>query len=180
MQPIIRRGLSVFGACVFDSIMDEIVLQASLPCHQVMEFRRRSTKAKGDKFEQFCQLWLLAQGYECFLLKDIPIELGKELGLNLTRDVGIDLIFRMPGHVHFHAVQCKFRAEKKARVTWKSISTFLALCQRTGPWEKHLIMTNTSGCSWQGKRSSLGSKNISKHIQATLASNGTFWHPAGS
>jgi len=38
-------------------------------------------------------------------------------------------------------------------VTWKALSTFYALCLRTGPWEKYIVMTNCSYVRHQGKKS---------------------------
>jgi hypothetical protein len=47
-----------------------------------------------------------------------------------------------------HAVQCKFRS--RGIVSWRDLSTFEALCARTGPWRRHLVMTNASAVKRQG------------------------------
>jgi hypothetical protein len=49
-------------------------------------------------------------------------------------------------------------------VTWKALSTFYALCLRTGPWEKYIVMTNCSYVRHQGKKNakdlSIGLKKL--------------------
>ena len=58
------------------------------------------------------------------------------------KDMGIDLIAKR-GDL-YSAIQCKYKKPtgKKTSITWKALSTFYALCLRTGPWEKYIVMTN--------------------------------------
>jgi hypothetical protein len=69
------------------------------------------------------------------------------------RDVGIDLVARHKGK--YIAVQCKYKKQETAKlkiVTWKALSTFYALCMRTGPWEKFVVMTNCAYVRHMGKK----------------------------
>jgi hypothetical protein len=58
------------------------------------------------------------------------------------KDMGIDLIAKK-GEL-YSAVQCKYKKPtgRKICITWKALSTFYALCLRTGPWDKYIVMTN--------------------------------------
>ena len=58
------------------------------------------------------------------------------------RDMGIDIIGEKGGK--YYAIQCKYKkyTEKRNILTWKELSTFYALCLKTGPWEKYVVMTN--------------------------------------
>ena len=51
---------------------------------------------------------------------------------------------------------CKYRKKvsykSKIMVTWKELSTFYALCLRTGPWKKYIVMTNCDYVTHQGKK----------------------------
>jgi hypothetical protein len=67
--------------------------------------------------------------------------------------VGIDLVARHKGK--YIAVQCKYKKQETAKlkiVTWKALSTFYALCMRTGPWEKFVVMTNCAYVRHMGKK----------------------------
>jgi predicted helicase len=86
-------------------------------------------------------------------LQDVPTEVLNQLGLK-RQDVGIDIIAEKAGK--YSAVQCKYkkhRSIKKNILTWKALSTFYALCLRTGPWEKYIVMTNCEYARHEGKKS---------------------------
>ena len=42
---------------------------------------------------------------------------------------------------HFRPEYKKYR-DRKNVLTWKELSTFYALCLKTGPWERYVVMTN--------------------------------------
>ncbi|GAG84464.1 unnamed protein product, partial [marine sediment metagenome] len=56
----------------------------------------------------------------------------------------------------YYAIQCKFRKlnplKKKTGIPWKQLSTFYALVYKTGPYEKHIVMTNTNFVRHVGKK----------------------------
>jgi hypothetical protein len=67
--------------------------------------------------------------------------------------MGIDLIAENYGI--FSAVQCKYKkpiAYKKTCITWKALSTFYALCLKSGPWDKYIVMTNSNFVRHVGKK----------------------------
>jgi RNA:NAD 2'-phosphotransferase (TPT1/KptA family) len=70
--------------------------------------------------------------------------------------MGIDIICEKAGR--YTAVQCKYKKhtgyKSKTIVTWKQLSTFYALCMRTGPWEKYIVMTNCDYVRHMGKKTS--------------------------
>ena len=52
------------------------------------------------------------------------------------------------------AVQCKYKTAtaKKSYITWSALSTFYAMCLRTGPWTKYIVMTNCDYTRHQGEK----------------------------
>lgn len=154
----IRYGLSKATSTdgIFESIIDRVRVYYEKPAGNIAEFRRRKTKTKGDVFEVFCRAYLRAlklksadtevlKYTDVWLLNDIPADVKLSLGLRNNRDVGIDLVAR-DGTGKFYAIQAKYRRKSPTRpknvLGWKQLSTFYALCMRTGPWVKYVVMTN--------------------------------------
>jgi len=82
--------------------------------------------------------------WNVWFLNDIPKDLKEKLHLGKV-DLGIDLIAEHEGK--YYAIQAKYRKynQKKATVLgWKQLSTFYALADRTGPWEKQIVFTNAN------------------------------------
>ena len=100
-------------------------------------------------------------GWKVFKLKDCDETLLKNLSLK-KRDVGIDIIaIDQEGNVD--AVQCKFR--RRGTVRWRELSTFEALCSRTGSWNKHIVMTNQEFVRREGNASAKDIKELSDENQ---------------
>jgi predicted helicase len=126
----------------FDAFIVECQKWYETPAHNFVELRtRENKKLRGDIFEVFCVLYLKEKGYEAWRLEDMAEEMLEELKMK-RKDMGIDLIARKDGK--FSAVQCKYKKPvgKKSYLTWKCLSTFYALCMRTGPWDRYIVMTN--------------------------------------
>ena len=125
------------------------------PAHSLVDMRARDNKkVRGDIFEDFCVLYLRkVAGYEnAWRLEDVPVEILEKLGMKRL-DFGIDIVVEKAGK--YSAVQCKYKKHVSSKinmVTWKALSTFYALCLRTGPWEKYIVMTNCSYVRHQGKK----------------------------
>jgi hypothetical protein len=129
---------------LFDEFISECQKTFDKPAHTMLELRNRhNKKIKGDKFEVFCVYYLYdIYGLDnVWRLEDVPEEVLTKLGMK-RRDMGIDIIGEK-GNKYF-AIQCKYKkySEKKTVLTWKELSTFYALCLKTGPWEKYIVMTN--------------------------------------
>jgi hypothetical protein len=152
---------------VFSSLDESFHDYFHRSCGSMLELRKRNAKNKGALFEVFCKMYLEKKGYTCWMLNELPEDLKEKLKLG-KQDVGIDLVARVdqiskkgePQQLWF-AVQCKYRSPGKDglgrsvhRVTWKDVSTFLSLCTRTGPWTKHIIMTNAESVCWKGHKTS--------------------------
>jgi hypothetical protein len=129
---------------LFDGFIEECQKTFDKPAHSMIELRNRANKKlKGDKFEVFCVHYM----YEIYdldnvwRLEDVPDEILLELSMK-RRDMGIDIIGEKNGK--YYAIQCKYKKyrERKNVLTWKELSTFYALCLKTGPWEKYVVMTN--------------------------------------
>jgi hypothetical protein len=245
---VVRKGLSSMDtAKCFENVQDHIRIKSEAPCHNLIEFKRRTTKAKGDVFELFCKMYLLtwrtsmtavattttttatttsSPGNDnnnnhdggssnkkfayVWLLADTPINVLTHLGLT-QHDVGIDIIAateRCPGgrgggggggagagriaasssscsslpsallrpeSLQYWAIQAKYRVRRfdassfscsssttgpnqqrrrQPRVVlgWHQLSTFYALCARTGPWQKQCVMTNCDYIRRMGNR----------------------------
>lgn len=99
------------------------------------------------------------KGYqEVWLLEDLPEEHLVLLSLK-RRDMGIDIIVKH--NEEWYAIQCKYKSplpEKKSCITWSALSTFYAMCLRTGPWAKYIVMTNCDYTRHQGPK---GPKDLS-------------------
>ena len=141
------------------------------PVHNLQDMKLRNTKVKGDIFESFAQLYLKhIYGFqEVWLLKEIPREVRTTLNLQ-TLDTGIDLVAR-DDKQRYYAVQAKFRkhppppctvnvggnqkpvTRKRVVQTWKSLSTFYAMCARTGPFEKYIVFTTADYVRRMGHKS---------------------------
>jgi len=139
---------------LFDAFIKEAAEFYARPAHTLQEMRtRENKKIRGDIFEDFCILYLKhVKGYEAWLLEDVPEEMLTKLSMK-RRDMGIDIIAR--NNDEYYAVQCKYKkhdALKKTYITWKALSTFYALCMRTGPWKKYIVMTNCDYARHQGQK----------------------------
>jgi predicted helicase len=140
---------------LFDAFLVECQKWYEQPAHTFTEIRvRDNKKVRGDVFEEFCVLYLkhVRKFENVWRLENVPDELLTKLSLKRP-DVGIDIIAESGGK--YYAVQCKYKKHvsmKKNVVTWKALSTFYALCMRTGPWEKYIVMTNCDYCRHMGKK----------------------------
>ena len=130
----------------FNELLIECQKSYAAPAHNLQEIHaRKNTKIKGDMFEEFSVLYLknVKKYNNVWLLKDVPDIILEKLNLK-RRDMGIDLIAENNGL--YYAVQCKYKkhnGHKKYNVlSWKVLSTFYALCLKTGPFEKYIVMTN--------------------------------------
>ena len=143
-----------------NNLFDEFILECQkwydAPAHSFSEMRMRDNKKiRGDMFEEFCVLYLKhVKGYKnVWLLKDVPDEILAKVHV-ARRDMGIDIIVETEAET-FIAVQSKYKKHtsfKQNILSWKSLSTFYALCLRTGPWEKYIVMTNCVYTRHQGKK----------------------------
>lgn len=149
---------------LFDIFLKLYLTHTTEPVHSLAELReKRTTKHKGDLFERFCQLYLkYIKNYdEVWMLKEIPVSIREALSLE-THDVGIDLVAKKNGR--YSAIQCKYKTPRQDgtvkdapwiwhnTVNWSSVSTFYALCSRTGPWDKHIVMTTAKSVKRMGHK----------------------------
>jgi hypothetical protein len=153
LPKILHRILLTGPANLFDEFLKECQAFYELPAHTLTEMRgRENKKTRGDIFEDFCALYLRAAlGYEVWLLNELPDDIRETLKLP-KQDMGIDIICRRGGR--FTAVQCKYKkmCGKSQGLTWKQLATFQALCAKTGPYERHLVMTTANFVRHQGQK----------------------------
>ena len=141
---------------LFDAFVAECQRWYDEPAHTFTEMRTRDNKKiRGDIFEDFCVLYLRhVKGFpNVWRLPDVPAEVLETLALK-RQDFGIDIVCERNGV--YTAVQCKYKKhtgyKSKTIVTWKQLSTFYALCMRTGPWDKYIVMTNCDYVRHMGKK----------------------------
>ncbi len=147
---------------MFDRVIGKFQSHYNRSVHSLTEMRNRdSTKVKGDIFEHFCWLYL-THCYSCrqerlthvWLLNDLPTEIHQKLNLG-RQDLGIDLI-GLDGQGQYYAIQAKYRKRnsyrQKTGIPWKQLSTFYALVTKTGPYHKHVVMTNVDYVRHIGKK----------------------------
>jgi hypothetical protein len=139
---------------LFDRFLEECNTFYTKPAHTLTELRNRvNKKVRGDLFEEFCVLYLkYVRGYQdVWRLEDVPEETLTKLSMK-RKDMGIDLIVSAPEG--FYAVQCKYKKSesRKTCISWSALSTFYALCLRTGPWQKYIVMTTADSTRRQGPK----------------------------
>ena len=109
---------------------------------------------KGDLFEHFSYLYLKRYNEieTVWLYKDIPIEIKNKLNLT-TMDYGIDLI-GLDKHGNYYAVQSKYRKREnyKTEISWRKLSTFYAMANKSGPFVKHIVISTTDSIVNVGKK----------------------------
>jgi hypothetical protein len=144
---------------IFDRLLDEIQKYHSREAHTLNELKDRDNKKiKGDIWERFCVLYLenLEAYYKnnnninkkyinVWLWKDVPNNVLSALGLKITKvDNGIDIIAETYDN-KYHAIQCKYLGNTDKTVSWATLSTFVGLCARSGPWDRQIVMTTGKG-----------------------------------
>ena len=140
----------------FDCLMKEIEMFVDgAIAHNMTELKEKANdkKKKGDLFESFCCLYLekVLLHDQVWFYKDFPKELKEKFHLT-KNDYGIDLLSKKNNN--YYAIQCKFKKpqDKIQIVSWRSLSTFYAIVVKTGPWLKHITMTNVQGCKHIGEK----------------------------
>ena len=156
MQQLLHTILLRSPPNLFDEFQAECQKWYEQPAHTFTEMRTRDNKKiRGDIFEDFTALFLKhARNFdEVWRLGDIPDDVLDKLGLKKNQDMGIDIVAESNGY--YYAIQCKYKKHTAAKVpivSWKALSTFYALCMRTGPWEKYIVMTNCEYVRHAGKK----------------------------
>jgi len=144
-----------------DNIFDILILKIESyiegqTAHNMIELKEQANdkKKKGDLFEAFCYLYIknILKHDEVWMWSNIPPKIKQELGLNTTQDYGIDIVSMK--NDNYYAIQCKYRKPKDSiqTIPWKSLSTFYGIVNKTGPWIKHVTMTNVNGCRHIGHK----------------------------
>jgi hypothetical protein len=139
---------------IFSKVVERFESFYSRPSANITSLRRSTKQEKGQWWEHFCLMYLKAKKYgACFLLGDLPEDTLEGLGLT-RRDNGIDIIVEHENG--YFAVQAKWRSNphKKSRIqlTWTKLATFFALASRTGPFLKHIVMTNCHSIKRNGNK----------------------------
>ena len=151
---------------LFDEFIEKCQDFYERPVHNLVELRsRKNTKLKGDIFEEFCVLYLknIKKYDNVWRLQDVPDNILADLGLK-RKDMGIDIIAQKDG-TNYDAVQCKYKkagCKTKNILSWKTLSTFYALCMCSGihnkdnkrEWNKHIVMTNCDYVRHVGEKTS--------------------------
>ena len=174
MKRVLHEVFLKSPTCLFDEFIIECQKWYSEPAHSLTEMRKRNNKKiRGDIFEEFCCLYLKhVKGFEdVWLLDDVPDDILASLTMK-RKDMGIDIVVRHQDT--FYAVQCKYKKSglTKTSVTWQALSTFYALCMRTGPWAKYIVMTNCDYIRHQGKKTE---KDLSVCLGTFRAMKGDNW-----
>ena len=142
---------------VWDAFQAEVAAYHSRPAGTLAQIRSRDDKKRhGDLWELFCVRYILQHWTDvraAWLFNDIPAAVRATLSLGCT-DMGIDIV-AVDVRGSYWAVQCKWRApdaKKRTYISWAQLSTFYALAARTGPYAKHLVLTNAAGARHVGAR----------------------------
>jgi hypothetical protein len=142
----------------WDAFQRECASYHSRPAATLAELNSRDDKKRhGDLWERFCLRYLVHHRHvrAAWLLSDVPAAVRAALSLGVG-DMGIDIV-AVDERFGYWAVQCKWRApaeegKRRSYISWAQLSTFYALAARTGPYSKHLVLTNASGARHVGAR----------------------------
>lgn len=128
---------------IFDEIINDMEYEFNKPAYTIQEMKDRDDmKRKGDIWELFCRDWLQAlPNYDKVLFLEEFNQENPNVFIS-KQDNGIDLI-AITKKGTWHAVQCKYRKTKY--LSWTTLSTFIALCERSQCFEKFVVMTNCKG-----------------------------------
>tara|TARA_R100001163_G_C5068510_1_gene209042 strand:- start:14167 stop:14865 length:699 start_codon:yes stop_codon:yes gene_type:complete len=145
--------------------MEKCRLYYDKPAHSIREIKENmNTKLKGDIFEHLSYKYFkhCMKLQDVWLLKDAPAEILTKLNLR-KHDLGIDLIGR-DSRNRFYAIQAKYRKKNQYKsknvLGWKTLSTFYGLVVKTGPWFKHVIITNADYVRHIGGKKTFKDKSI--------------------
>jgi predicted helicase len=112
----------------------------------------KTTKEKGDVFEQFTKLFFLSDNRwrnlikSVWLLSEVPVSTKKVLKIP-DNNIGIDLVLKTYDDKYF-AVQSKFRTNIDTIVPWKELATFFGQTfGLTDKFEHCILFTNTTTLS---------------------------------
>jgi hypothetical protein len=158
LNDILVRVQRAPGGCAWDEFQRLTAAYHSRPAATLAELSSRDDKKRhGDLWERFCLRYLLHHRHvrAAWLLPDVPAAVRAALSLG-TGDMGIDIV-AVDERGAYWAVQCKWRAPeggkgRRSYISWAQLSTFYALAARTGPYAKHLVLTNASGARHVGAR----------------------------
>jgi hypothetical protein len=156
------------------NIFDEIILDIhnynnTLNAYNMkdLKIKLNDKKIKGDLWEAFCYLYLknILEHNDVWLYNDIPENVKNDLHLT-KKDFGIDIVSKKNND--YFAIQCKYKkpSEKTQIVSWRALSTFYGIVTKTGPWKKHIIMTNVNGCAHIGKKTEFDKSICIKTFQS--------------
>ena len=150
---------------VFDKVIERCQLFYDRPAHSIREIKEKlNTKIKGDIFEHFALKYMLhVFGLsDVWLLRDLPQEYLDKLKMK-RQDFGIDLVGR-DKLGRWYAIQAKYRKPNKYKLKtvlgWKQLSTFYGIVHKTGPWFKHVIITNAHYVRHTGDKKTFKDKSI--------------------
>lgn len=162
LEKIIEKTVITFykdkSKSIFERVIEFCQEHYEGPASTISEIKlKQNTKIKGDVFEHFAYLFF-SHAYRIkfdnvWLLKDVPKEVLTSLGLK-KNDLGIDLI--AVKNDNYYAIQAKYRKKGYKGhhgVSWKQLSTFYALVLKTGPFVKHIVITNADYVRHIGKKS---------------------------
>ena len=132
----------------YEDIFDRFVKKlSSTSCCDIKSLNQKK-KFVGDLWEHFCCLYLEnILGWTAKRLNECDDKLISSLHLR-RQDVGIDII-AIDNLGNNIAIQCKYRCTCK-KISWREIATFDALCMRTGPWNKCIVMTTSKNLQREG------------------------------
>lgn len=173
-QSILRKV--ILSEDIYGAFVSEIERLDDSPVSTLKDINlKRLHKTVGDAWENFCKEWLVVTNYceQAWLLsewRDHAQSLPDTYHLP-KQDNGIDMVGRKGDE--YYAIQCKFRGLNKC-VSWKSLSTFIGLCERTGPWTKYIVMCSGRGISNKIKEMK-SSKDVTIAKKSYMATTRAQW-----
>lgn len=134
---------------VLARFLKEVDAHHNREVHCLQDLKQRDDKKlHGDLFELFAQLYLkvVLKIPHVWLLREVPETDLDKLRLR-RRDMGIDIV-GLDDDGNYYACQVKYKSHNNSRrkiaVTWKEVSTFFSLAERTGPYATLIVLTTAN------------------------------------
>lgn len=160
---------------LFDDFCNLCEIYTNTECHSIQDIKKYKTnKNKGLMFEIFCKLYLKTfdKYKNVWLYHEFSIDEKRKL--NLTKnDYGIDIICE-DFENKYYAIQCKYRkrnSKRKTCIPWRDLATFYGQVANSGPFEKHIVITNADYINHIGKKNNKDitiNYNILKNINTEV------------
>ena len=163
-QPALKKGIYRSAFNYFSIRLSSVICMIHITSENCWkDFKQAleslSSTEKGRVFEELTRLYLLTEPTFATKIKkiwhhsDVPQKIVDELGLQRP-EIGVDLIAQVKDGTYW-AIQCKYHSDPTRNVSYKELSTFFSITERSNTSSKlshRLICTSANGVSHNAEK----------------------------